>query len=253
MFQLLQSASKLCAPPRTMLHVILRKTLTTISQADTLMRPALTPDSLRTEAAAFAAAESRHREASLYSVTDGKAVGTYLERKFKKHLEGKYSFVKGNAARGIDFPGIDVDMKVTSIRQPQSSSPYKSAVQKVRGLGYSLLVFVYIKKDDEKTRTSTLDVAHTIWIESSRTADYQTTRGIREIIERDGNVDDLVAFLQDRRLPMDDSDMVSIAEELLMDPPELGYLTISNALQWRLQYTRAIGVAGTADGVLRVV
>ena len=34
-------------------------------------------------------------------------------------------------------------IKVTSIKQPQSSCPFKDAKQKVFGLGYNLLVFVY--------------------------------------------------------------------------------------------------------------
>jgi len=46
-----------------------------------------------------------------------------------------------------------VDIKVTSIRQPQSSCPFKSARQKIYGLGYSLIVFVYDKKDDPATKT----------------------------------------------------------------------------------------------------
>jgi hypothetical protein len=35
-------------------------------------------------------------------------------------------------------------------------------------------------------------------------------------------------------------------------PPALGYLTISNALQWRLQYSRAIEQAGAVKGILRL-
>ena len=35
-----------------------------------------------------------------------------------------------------------------------------------------------------------------------------------------------------------------IAQELLKNPPNIGYLTISNALQWRLQYRRLIEQAG---------
>ena len=42
---------------------------------------------------------------------------------------------------------------------------------------------------------------HTIFIEKERTSDYQMTRGLREIIERNGNADDLIAFMQDRNLP----------------------------------------------------
>ena len=42
----------------------------------------------------------------------------------------------------------------------------------------------------------------------------------------------------DRNLPVDDIEANNIAEELLKAPPAQGYLTISNALQWRLQYSR---------------
>lgn len=108
--------------------------------------PRLTSASLRREAQAFSGEESRHPEPSLFGVTDGKAVGTYLEHKFRAYLRGKkYEFEEGNSATGIDFPGLSVDMKVTSIRQPQSSCPFKSARQKIYGLGYSLIVFVYDK------------------------------------------------------------------------------------------------------------
>ena len=143
-------------------------------------------------------------------------------------------------------------MKVTSVKQPQSSCPYTSARQKIFGLGYSLLVFVYEKTDDQTTTTGRLNVLHTVFIEERRTADHQTTRGIREILERDGNEDDLVAFMNDRNLPLDEVEARDIAEELLQNPPELGYLTISNALQWRLQYRRVISEAGNIDGILRV-
>ncbi len=87
----------------------------------------LTQESLANEAAIFSALESQHQEASLYGVTDGKAIGTYLEQKFKLYLKEKYDFVEGNAASGIDFPELLVDIKVTSIKQPQSSCLFKAA------------------------------------------------------------------------------------------------------------------------------
>lgn len=205
------------------------------------------------EAARFSVSESSHQEPSLYGVTDGKAVGTYLEHKFRDLLAGNYSYETGSSAKGIDFPSLNVDMKVTSIRQPQSSSPFRSARQKVRGLGYSLLVFVYDKADDDKTNTANLNIVHTVYIHASRTADYQTTRGILEIIERDGNVEDVVAFMSDRNLPIDDVGAAALAEELLQHPPDQGYLTISNALQWRLQYGRVIDKAGTVSGIERLI
>lgn len=215
-------------------------------------KPNLTLETLCSEAAAFAVAESTHDEPNLYGVTDGKAVGTYLEHKFQALIYEKYNCAAGNSAKGIDFPGLDVDLKVTSIKQPQSSSPFKSARQKVLGLGYSLLVFVYQKSDDAAKRTSRLKILHTIFVKASLTGDYQTTRGIREILGRDGNSDDLVAFFADRNLPIDDAEAVQLAEHCINAPPEQGYLTISNALQWRLQYKRVIEKAGTVDGILRV-
>lgn len=50
-------------------------------------------------------------------------------------------------------------------------------------------------------------------------------------------------------LPLDDIQAQALAEEILTDPPEIGYLTISNALQWRLQYSRVIQQAGGIAGI----
>ena len=47
----------------------------------------LTVDLLKAEAKVFSKKESRHKEKSLYGVTDGKAVGTYLQHKFQKVLQ----------------------------------------------------------------------------------------------------------------------------------------------------------------------
>ena len=130
--------------------------------------------------------------------------------------------------------------------------PFKHARQKIYGLGYALLVFVYDKSDDPKARTATLNILHTIFIEKRRTADYQMTHGLLDILKRDGNEDDLVAFMQDKMLPVDEIEVRRIARELLKAPPEQGYLTISNALQWRLQYARVITQAGSVGGIIRI-
>lgn len=213
----------------------------------------LTVDSLKSEARAFAQRESTHREKSLFGVTDGKAVGTYLEHKFQECLQARYNYDRGSSAKGIDFPKLGVDIKVTSIRQPQSSCPFKSARQKIYGLGYSLLIFVYDKKDDRKTKSATLTIKHMIFVEAGRTADFQTTSGILKILDNAGNQDDLVAFMMERFLPVDEIQAGELAKEILKKRPEIGYLTISNALQWRLQYTRVIEKAGDIVGVERVV
>ncbi len=214
------------------------------------MKSKLTVAKLCDEAAEFSKRESTHKEPSIYGVTDGKAVGTYVEHKFREHLNARYTFEKGSSAKGIDFPQLRVDMKVTSVKQPQSSCPFESAKQKIFGLGYSLLIFVYDKSDDSKTQTGTLDFRHAIFVEESRTADFQTTKRIRQILENDANTEDLIAFMKDRNLPVDDIQALKIAKELLERTPELGYLTISNALQWRLQYSRIIEEAGQVDGLV---
>ncbi len=91
------------------------------------MKPQLAVEILCNEARQFGEIESTHPEPALYGVTDGKAVGTYFEHKFQAYLRGKYTYEEGSSAKGIDFPALEVDMKVTSVKQPQSSSPFESA------------------------------------------------------------------------------------------------------------------------------
>lgn len=65
-------------------------------------------------------------------------------------------------------------------------------------------------------------------------------------------MDDIVAFIIERNLPVDEIGAEQLAERVMKTPPIQGYLTISNALQWRLQYGRVIQVAGTVSGISRV-
>lgn len=217
------------------------------------MKPDLTIDLLCHEAKVFAQTELRHSEPGLYGVTDGKAIGTYLEHKFQRYLQERYAYAGGSSAKGIDFPDLNVDLKVTRVTQPQSSCPFRSARQKIYGLGYGLLIFVYDKVDDAGNQTGRLNILHTMFVESHRTADYQTTFGLRQILENDGNLDDVMAFLLERFLPVNDVEAMQMAEEILAHPPAIGYLTISNALQWRLQYRRVIEIAGQVEGVRKVL
>ncbi len=212
----------------------------------------LTIESLCFEASNFSVLTSNYSEASLYGVTDGKAIGTYLEQKFRQYLKNKYDFVEGNSASGIDFPSLFVDMKVTSFRQPQSSCPFKSARQKIFGLGYGLIIFVYDKNDDSRNRTGTLNILHTIYVSADRTGDFQMTRGIRNILANEGNQDDLIAFMIDRNLPVDEIELSNIADEIIANPPLQGFLTISNALQWRLQHGRVIEIADKEEGIIAI-
>ncbi|HEX4951071.1 MAG TPA: restriction endonuclease [Blastocatellia bacterium] len=212
----------------------------------------LTIELLCEEAERFSLIESAQNEPLLYGVTDGKAVGTYLEQKFRNHLQQQYEFTLGNSASGIDFPELLVDMKTTSIKQPQSSCPYKSARQKIYGLGYSLIVFVYDKIDAPHEQTARLTIHHTIFVQAHRTGDFQMTRGLRNILANDGNRDDVAAFLLEKNLPVDEIGAGILADEILHHPPEQGFLTISAALQWRLQYGRVIAQANQQEGIRAV-
>lgn len=209
--------------------------------------PRLTLPNLKSAARHYCQQLTEREVESLYGVTDGKAVGTYVEQSLREYLQVRYTFVSGNSAKGIDFPELGVDLKVTSIRQPQSSCPFRDANQKVYGLGYGLLVIAYDKLDDAGRNTARLNIQQVIYIAPEHTADYQTTLGILEILRRNGNRDDLDAFLQERNLPVDELGRDLLAQRILSEPPALGYLTISNALQWRLQYSRAIELAGTGQ------
>lgn len=67
-----------------------------------------------------------------------------------------------------------------------------------------------------------------------------------------GSKDDIMAFIEERRLPVDEIEASAIADEIISNPPEIGYLTISNALQWRIQYSRVIEKAGSVAGIERL-
>ncbi len=215
------------------------------------MKPVLIQSDLVAAARIFC--RESHRYPELFGITDGKAVGTFIEHGFRSRLATTYTLDAGNSAIGLDLPSIETDIKVTSLRQPQSSCPFRSARQKVYGLGYHLLLFVYDKQDDPEERIAILNFVSCAVIDKSRTADYQTTRGILEILTRDGNREDILAFLADRNLPGDDIIHNALADEIVQSPPVLGYLTISNALQWRLQYGRIVGLVEAVPGITKII
>jgi len=220
-----------------------------------MIKQKLTIKNLITFAKEFCEQESKIPNSELFGVTDGKAVGTLIEHKFKDFLLSKYDLQIGSSASGIDLPSseINTDIKVTSIKQPQSSCPFKNAQQKIFGLGYNLLVFVYDKKDNAKTKTALLDFVCCSFIEKERTADYQTTTALLQMIENNANADDIFAYLNDRNIPADETTLMSLAEQILENPPKVGYLTISNALQWRLQYGRIVTLKDKISGIIKII
>ncbi|WGK69436.1 hypothetical protein P0082_00850 [Candidatus Haliotispira prima] len=153
------------------------------------------------------------------------------------------------------MPGttIQTDIKVTSVRQPQSSSSFKDAKQKIFGLGYNLLIFVYDKVDDPSTSSAKLNFLSCSYLDKERTADYTTTWRIREMVKDGAIKDDIVAYLNDKCIPADDIGLGLIADEIVSRTPKQGYLTISNALQWRLQYARIVHLKDSVAGITKIV
>lgn len=90
----------------------------------------LTKEILIQEAKNFSEIFSAQNHTYLIGVTDGKAVGTYMEHLFQDYLYGKYVMTIGSSALGIDLPSVNTDIKTTSYIQPQSSCPFKSQDKK---------------------------------------------------------------------------------------------------------------------------
>jgi hypothetical protein len=219
------------------------------------MKNKLTIKNLIKEAEDFCLAQSKVQHKELYGVTDGKAVGTLIEQRFQKQLSDKYKVRIGSSASGIDLPSVDIltDIKVTSIKQPQSSCPFKDAKQKIYGLGYNLLVFVYDKVDNPREKTANLNFVSCSFVSKVRTADYTTTYRLREMIKDKANTADIISYLSDRNIPADEITMGKLADHILQTPPQQGYLTISNALQWRLQYQRIVALEKEVKGITKIV
>lgn len=161
----------------------------------------------------------------------------------------------GSSALGIDLPSDNIltDIKVTSVKQPQSSCPFRDAKQKNFGLGYNLLIFVYDKKDNLQNQTTILDFVSCSFIEKERTADYTTTFRLRQMVADGANQEDIVGYLMDRNIPADEIALYNLAKQILENLPQQGYLTISNALQWRLQYQRVVDLNIAVEGIYKII
>lgn len=202
---------------------------------------------MKNEAKEFGKIMSAENHVSLIGVNDGKKIGTYIEHSFQEYVSKKYKIEVGNSARGIDLPSVETDIKATSIVKPQSSCPFQNARQKIFGLGYNLIVFVYEKTDT--ATTCTLEFKYCTFVEAARTADYTTTKRLREMLDDGANKEDIIGYLADRNLPGDDIVYSDLADEIICHKPEQGYLTVSNAIQWRLAYGRVIKLNNTVSGV----
>jgi hypothetical protein len=83
-------------------------------------------------------------EANELEVSDGKSIGTFIEKLLTVLLSiEKKCVFSGSAAKGVDLPELNLGIKATSDRQPQSSEAFKSAYERIFGIENALLVFIY--------------------------------------------------------------------------------------------------------------
>jgi hypothetical protein len=73
------------------------------------------------------------------------------------------------------------------------------------------------------------------------------------MVKDKANIEDIVAYLSDKNIPADEITLNQLAKQILKTPPVQGYLTISNALQWRLQYQRVVTLDKNVQGISKVI
>lgn len=196
----------------------------------------LTTEALFEEAKAFCDMENFEKHPQLTGISDGKAIGTYIEQEFKDYLSQNYTFNLGSSAHGIDFPDEDIntDIKVTSNRKPQNSCPFVDIRQKIYGLGYNILLFIYDSTIEDYTD---LKFESCKFIKASQTGDYNLTKNLIKMVENKWDADRITNYLIECKMPGNYDTLNELAHEIIENPPQQGYLTISNALQWRLKYS----------------
>jgi len=83
-------------------------------------------------------------EADAFEVSDPKTIGTFIEKLLTVLFSIKKGCVfSGSSAKGVDLPELNLGIKATSDRQPQSSENFKNAYERIFGIGNALLVFIY--------------------------------------------------------------------------------------------------------------
>ena len=73
------------------------------------------------------------------------------------------------------------------------------------------------------------------------------------MINDKANKEDIIAYLNDKNISADEITIGLIADNILAEKPKQGYLTISNALQWRLQYARIVNLEDEIDGITKMI
>ena len=170
-----------------------------------------------------------------------KQIGTYFEKELRDWFEEEHGLVsEGSVAEDIDLPAFNLDVKTTSNRQPQSSSTFDDPGERIVGVDYNILLFVYNKQS--VNGGNQFEIKTCAYIPEERASDYRKSDDAVKLV-----VDYREGRLSESELREQLEDLTGVGaisdekfEEIKENPPEKGAITITPALQWRFNYNKMV-------------
>ena len=170
-----------------------------------------------------------------------KQIGTYFEKELRDWFEDKHGLVSdGSVAEDIDLPAFNLDVKTTSNRQPQSSSTFDDPGERIVGVDYNILLFVYDKQSVDGGNK--FEIKTCAYIPKERASDYRKSDDAVKLVAdyREGKLSE-----PELREQLEDLTGVGAISdekfnEIKENPPEKGAITITPALQWRFNYNKMV-------------
>lgn len=170
-----------------------------------------------------------------------KRIGTYFENELRVWFEEKHGFVSdGSVAEGIDLPAFNLDVKTTSNRHPQSSSPFDDPGERITGVDYNILLFVYDRKSVEGGNK--FEIVSCAYIPKERASDYRKSENARTLVAdyREGTLTESELREQLEELTGIGAISDEKFEEIKQNPPKKGGITMTPAVQWRFNYNKMV-------------
>ncbi|PSQ58470.1 MAG: hypothetical protein BRD23_06785 [Halobacteriales archaeon SW_9_67_25] len=170
-----------------------------------------------------------------------KQIGTYFEKELRDWFEEKHGLVsEGSVAEDIDLPAFNLDVKTTSNRQPQSSSTFDDPGERIVGVDYNILLFVYDKQSVDGGNK--FEIKTCAYIPKERASDYRKSDDAVKLVADYGEGKLSESELREQLENLTGVGAISDEKfnEIKENPPEKGAITITPALQWRFNYNKMV-------------
>lgn len=119
---------------------------------------------------------------------NSKSWGTYIEKLLKAEMARTLAIrITGSAAKGVDIPELQIGLKATSDKNPQSSEPLLSAYQRILGSTHDILVVIYNGTEFNGGDAKHLCVVETAWFTATQLADKtlcETARHLQKAAQK---------------------------------------------------------------------